>query len=38
MDEVVRVEEIKSAHCGMPWPVSMISLKGPVPTMYVLVP
>lgn len=33
MEEVVRVEEIKSAHSGMPWPVSMISLFEPVPTM-----
>ncbi len=38
MDVVARVEEIKSAHRGMPSPVSIMSLEEPVPTMYVFVP
>lgn len=33
MLEVESVEESNAAHSGMPWPVSMISLWAPVPTM-----
>ncbi len=31
-------ELIKAANAGTPWPVSMMSLSAPVPTIYVLVP
>lgn len=38
MERSLRVESRISAHSGIPWPVSIISLCDPVPTIYVFVP